>query len=197
MTIHPHHEPHFERLEQYMHAPMLMPGAQDSAIPGFSTAHEYFAQFVGGDFGDYSELDLDDGDLRLDLNTDLGNRLRPQFFRTVFNLGTIEHVWNAHNAWANALRAVEVGGHFLSHGPISGWVNHGLHMTNPAAIRAFISKNGFSVLAHWTSHWKRPNGTFQGDVMWLAAVKERHIEELADFAPAWQVYEEGQKKVVR
>lgn len=194
MTIHPHHEPHLERLGQYMHAPMLMLGAQGSAIPGFPTAREYFAQWAGDD---YHELDLDGGDLHLDLNKDLRVNGLEEVFRTVFNLGTIEHVWNAHNTWANALRAVEVGGHFLSHGPISGWVNHGLHMTNPDAIRAFISKNGFSIRAHWTSHWARPDGTFQGDVMWLAAVKERHIEELADFEPAWQVYEEGQKKAVR
>ncbi len=191
MTIHPHHEPHLERLGQYMHAPMLMLGATDSAIPEFETAREYFCQWVGNG---YQDLDLDGGDLALDLNKNIG---LSQSYRTVFNLGTLEHVWNAHNAWANALRAVEVGGHFLSHGPVSGWVNHGLHMTNPEAIWAFISKNGFSVLDDWTSRWKRPNGTFQGDVMWLAAVKERHIEELADFEPAWQVYEAGEKKAVR
>ncbi len=195
MTIHPHHEPHLERLARYMKPSLLMLGAQGSAIPGFETAREYFAQWVGGE---YHEIDLDAGDhvgdFRLDLNQDL--RLFPEH-GTVFNLGTIEHVWNAHNAWANALRAVKVGGHFLSHGPISGWRNHGLHMTNPDAIRAFISKNGFKIEAHWTSHWQRPDGSFQGDVMWLAAVKERHIEDLADFEPAWQVYEEGQKKSVR
>jgi len=174
-----------------MRPPMLMLGAQGNTIPGFETAGEYFAQWVGGG---YQELDLDGGDLAIDLNADIG---LSQSYKTVFNLGTLEHVWNAHNAWANALRAIKVGGHFLSSGPISGWLNHGLHMTNPDAILAFVSKNGFKIEAHWTSHWQRPDGSFQGDVMWLAAVKERHIEDLGDFEPAWQVYEEGQKKAVR
>lgn len=194
MTIHPHHLPHLERLGEYMHAPMLMLGATDSAIPGFPTAREYFNQWVGNE---YQDLDLDGGDLALDLNKDLGLNGLSQCYRTVFNLGTLEHVWNAHNAWVNALRAVEVGGHFLSHSPISGWLNHGLHMTNPAAIRAFISKNGFSILDDWVTQWKRPDKTLQGEVLWLAAVKERHIEDLSAFDPAWQVYEAGQKKQVR
>ncbi len=198
MTIHPHHVPDLEKLGPYYSAPMLMLGAQGCTIPGFKTAAEYFAQWVRGD---YHELDLDGGDLRLDLNEDL-NHVNGQpgglshVYRTVFNLGTLEHVWNAHNAWANALRAVKVGGYFLSCGPVSGWINHGLHMTNPAAVRAFISKNGFEILGHWASRLKRPNGSFQGDVMWLAAVKDRHIEKLANFEPAWQVYEMGKKKDV-
>ena len=185
MTIHVEHLADLNRLGAYYRAPMLMLGATGSNLPEYSTAREYFGQWVGVC---YQDLDLDGGDLVLDLNTDLD---LSQSHRTVFNLGTIEHVWNAHNAWANALRAVEVGGHFLSHSPISGWLNHGLHMTNPAAIRAFVSKNGFKIIEEWTSRWKT-----QGEVLWLAAVKERHIPDLGAFEPAWQVYEAGTKKRV-
>jgi len=185
VTIHPHHIPDLERLSQYMQPPMLMLGAHGSAIPGFKTAGEYFAQWVGGK---YFEVDLDGGHWRRDLNEDLRF---PTCYGTVFNLGTIEHVWNVHNAWVNALRAVEVGGHFLNHSPVAGYRNHGLHITSEPAIRAFVSKNGFNILDAWITY------RAVGDTLWLAAVKERHIEDLADFEPAWQVYEEGQKKAVR
>ena len=186
MTIQAQHIPDLDRFKPYYAAPLLMLGATGSACPGYATAQDYFGQYVGGG---YQTLDLDGGDLALDLNRDLPGL--SQAHRTVFNLGTLEHVWNAHNAWANALRAVKVGGHFLTHSPVSGYKDHGLHLTSAPAIRAFVSKNGFTILDDW--HTKRPIG----DVLWLAAVKERHIEDLADFEPAWQVYEAGQKKAVR
>ena len=163
---------------------MLMLGATASALPGYQTAREYFAQWIGSE---YEDLDLDGGDLALDLNRDCG---MSQSHRTVFNLGTIEHVRTAHAAWCNALRAVEVGGHLLSHGPVGGFENHGLHITSAPAIEAFISKNGFTIVDQWTT--KRAPGS----LLWLAARKDRHIENFDDYEPALQVYEAGQKKRV-
>ncbi len=184
MTIHGQHLHNLGRLSKYYEPAMLMLGNTGSAVPGFPTAQEYFAKWVGGA---YETLDLDGGDRRLDLNGDIG---LSQSHRTVFNLGTIEHVWNTHNAWANALRTVEVGGHFLSHSPVTGYRDHGLHITSAPAIQAFIRKNGFEVVEAWFTSEK------MGHILWLAAVKKRHIEALADFEPAWQVYEAGQKKRV-
>ena len=69
----------------------------------FTGARDYLKPWIGNG---YEELDLDGGDLRLDLNKNLVEL--SQKFDIVFNLGTIEHVWNVHNAWANALRATEV-----------------------------------------------------------------------------------------
>ena len=165
---------------------MLMLGKTGMNVPGLTTAASYFSQWIGTE---YSDLDLDGGDLGLDLNEDLADL--SQSYGTVFNLGTIEHVWNVHHAWANALRAVRVGGHFLNHSPVSGYHEHGLHLTFAPAIRAFVSKNGFTILDQWTT--KRGVGA----ALWFVAVKKKHIKKLSDFEPAWQVYEEGQKKAVR
>ncbi len=185
MTIHPEHLPHLDRLRPYYSAPMLVLGETASAVPEYPSAREYFGQWVGKD---YQTLDLDGGDLMADLNEDIG---LSQTHQTVFNIGTIEHVWNAHNAWANALRAVQVGGYFLTHGPVSGYHDHGLHVTSAPAIRAFVSKNGFTILDDWITT------RAVGGALWLAACKNRHIEELGAFEPAWQVYEAGEKKQVR
>lgn len=186
MTIQAQHIPDLERFAPYYKPSLLMLGATGSNLPSYPTARDYFAQWVGDG---YQDLDLDGGYLRLDLNKDL--RRLSQAYTTIFNLGTLEHVWNAHNAWANALRAVKIGGHFLTHSPVAGYKDHGLHLTSAPAIRAFVSKNGFTILDDW--HTKRA----VGDVLWLAARKDRHIENLADFEPAWQVYEAGEKKQVR
>lgn len=186
MTIHQHHQEHLVRLSPFYKSPMLVLGATGIVVPQYKTAAEYFGQWIGAH---YEELDLDGGDLGLDLNEDIG---LSQSHATVFNIGTIEHVWNAHNAWANALRAVRVGGHFITHGPINGWVNHGIHGTNPAAIRAFITKNGYTIRDEWSSQWRN-----QGECLWLAARKDRHIESLDDYEPALQVYEGGKKSAIR
>lgn len=186
--LHPHHVPHLERLSPFYGSPMLMLGSTGSRIDGYGTARDYFGQWVD----DYHDLDLDGGDLCYDLNMDLPAR---DTFETVINFGTIEHVWNVHNAWANALRAVCLGGHFITHSPVCGWNGHGLHMTFAPSIRAFVSKNGFEIVEDFTTRWPE-EGTPRAEFLWMAARKTRHIEFLEDFEPAWQVYEQGKKKAV-
>ena len=183
MAIREHHIPDFGRMGPYIGPPMLMLGSQQCVVDGFPSAASYFGQWVGES---YEDLDLDGGTLPLDLNADLG--ALAQRYATVFNLGTLEHVWNAHQAWVNALRAVKVGGHLLSHGPANGWVNHGIHQTNPAAIVVFVEKNGFEIVDQWLSKWRN-----QGDILWFIARKIRHIERVADYEPPMQIYEAGTK----
>lgn len=184
MALVPRVVSHLERFAKFYKPPMLALGAARCELPGYPTAAKWFGQWVGGE---YQDLDLDGGSLPLDLNTDIG---LSQSHQTVFNIGTIEHVWNAHNAWANALRAVKAGGMLLSVGPVDGFKNHGLHTTSEPAIRAFVTKNGFEIVEAW--HEKRTPGVN----LWFAAVKHRHIERIADYEPAWQVYENGEKKAV-
>ncbi len=186
MSINPQHLEHLGRFGKYYQAPMLMLGATGMNVPGLTTAATYFAQWVGEE---YQDLDLDGGDLKLDLNEDLLDL--SQCYKTVFNFGTLEHVWNVHYAWANALRAVKVGGHFLNHSPVKGYHQHGLHLTFAPAIRAFVSKNGFAILDEWTAKIE------VGTALWFVAVKETHIKKLSDFEPAWQIYQAGKKKQVR
>lgn len=162
---------------------MLMLGAQESIVPGFPTARDWFRQWVGDE---YDDLDLCDGDLKLDLNADLAE-LSGKYL-TVFDLGTCEHVWDVHRARCNALRAVAPDGVFLSHTPIAGWcdargyLNHGLHMTLRDALLTFITTNGFEIEDAWDTQWHT-----RGKILWLRARKERHVERIEDFEPVMQV----------
>ena len=158
-------------------------GVEESKIPGYPLARDWFYQFVSDQ---YEELDMADGDLKLDLNADLaelGGR-----YQTVVNLGTIEHVWNVHTAYCNALRAVAVDGHFLCHAPVGGWqdeagcMNHGLHQTRADGIANFVEKNGFKVVDTRITQWRS-----RGRILWLRAAKERHVEALADFKPIYRL----------
>jgi hypothetical protein len=185
LTIHPQHVADLQRLAPYYKAPMLMLGATDSVVPEFPTAADFFGQWVGDE---YEDLDLDESDIELDLNGDL--KQLSQKYGCVFNVGTLEHVWNTHAAWVNALRAVKRGGYFLCHSPVSGYKNHGLHITSAPAIQAFVSKNGFKILDSWTTQAN------MGELFWLVAKKEKHIETTDRYKPAMQVYEQGKKKQV-
>ncbi len=163
--------------------PMLMLGAQESRVPAYPTARSWFTHWVGEE---YDDLDLEDGSLKLDLNADL--RRLELGYASVFNLGTIEHVWDAHRAWANALRAVQVGGAFATHSPVGGWVDtggcldHGVHMTERGSIEKFLTRNGFEVVDSWVTSFRQ-----RGRLLWLVAEKRRHIGELASFRPVYQV----------
>lgn len=174
---------HFDKWRAYYRPPMLMLGAQESTVVGYPTARQWFRQFVGDR---YDDLDMADGSLKLDLNGDLVELSGK--YATVFDLGTIEHVWDVHAAYVNALRAVAVGGRFLAHSPVGGWVdqqgrfNHGLHLTRAEAILEFATKNGFAVEEHWFSRFKH-----RGIVLWLRARKVRHIEDAAGFKAPYRL----------
>lgn len=167
--------------------PMLMLGAQGCTLG--KSARAYFGKWVGKE---YQELDLDGGDLQIDLNHDLvelGDN-----YATVFNLGTLEHVWDLHQAWVNALRAVRVGGVFVTHSPVTGWrdgtgaLNHGLHLTLADAIVGFIAKNGFAIRDQWTTQFRD-----RGKILWLRAEKREHLASRDDFEPPLQAYVRGKR----
>ena len=103
--------------------------------------HHQTARFVPKEYfkvNDYKTIDPDGGDYN-DLTSDLTSL--HQTFETVFNLGTIEHIWDAHAAWSNALKLVKVGGYFVGVSPVHGYWRHGIHVTDPVAITTFIKKN--------------------------------------------------------
>jgi SAM-dependent methyltransferase len=181
--IRPELVPDLTRLAPGYQPRMLMLGALESTIPGYPRGRDWFRQFVGDE---YDELDLADGDLKLDLNGDLWEL--SQRYESVFNLGTLEHCWDVHRAWGNTLRAVKVGGWLLSHTPVAGWctaegyLDHGLHMTLRDAILSFLELNGFAIHDAWDTKWRN-----RGRIMWLRAEKVRHVERLEDFRPPLQV----------
>ncbi len=85
------HIPHLRRLEPYMHGPMLMLGRQTN-----TSAYRFPC--------DYKTMDLDGGDFLFDLGDEKAHQktnivgYHIEAYNTVFNLGTLEHVWDAHTA---------------------------------------------------------------------------------------------------
>jgi hypothetical protein len=132
------HIPHLRRLEPYMRPPMLMLGRQTN-----TSAYRFPC--------DYKTLDPDGGDFPLQLSqlsADETDRHR-EAWQTVFNLGTLEHIWDAHQAHVDAASMVKLGGYFLGQVPVAGWEGHAVHITAPGMVLDFFAFNGFKVEEVW------------------------------------------------
>lgn len=66
-------------------------------------------------------------------------------FQTVFDIGTLEHIYDTKQCLENYLRLVKVGGLFALVTPINGYFGHGFHVFNPHTIIDALEQNGFSI----------------------------------------------------
>lgn len=129
-------------------------------------------------FPSYQTLDIHgDPDILHDLTTPLGLK-----FQTVFNYGTLEHIWDYHSAFINTIDSVEVGGCYIGHHPVSGWEKHGIHITNQKYIAKFLKLNGFLILDEFFTAYGKPCSEPQRDcgnsiVYWVAARKIQQVPE--------------------
>ncbi len=93
-----------------------------------------------------------------DLNEPLPPRLHQQF-DTVFDGGTLEHVFNVPNSFKSVMELVKVGGHFISQTAANNFCGHGFYQFSPEFMfRVFSPENGYKlkklVLYEWgTSRW--------------------------------------------
>jgi hypothetical protein len=97
--------------------------------------------------GEYYDIDLNgraaftldfSGDLPVELHSAAG---------VVFDIGTIEHIFNAPKAFANIVSMLRRGGFVVHYSPVS-WFNHGFYNFNPLLFREFYESNGFEVIEH-------------------------------------------------
>ena len=129
------HYKHHDRMKKYCAAPMLMLGNQENK-GGYSFGIPYLT------------LDPDGGDFKIDLNYPVkGPAAGP--WATVYNLGTIEHVWNVNQAFISVARMISFGGHYLGSHPVGGYEGHGIHVTDWKMIREFFTLNGFEIREEW------------------------------------------------
>ena len=180
----------YDRVLRVVSGDVLMLGRQVGHVDGRDAAEFFKARGAKT----YTQLDPDGGDLLDSLDADLENLAAK--FDTLVNFGTIEHVWDAHRAWSNALRMVKPGGHFVSASPVSGWENHGIHVTDGRYVSAFFEQNKCEKLHE---EYSRQDGTpaprpvrGAGTVtMWAVYRKKSHIGRLDDYVRPQQVFKNG------
>jgi len=161
------HLPHLERLRPYYKSPMLLLGDQV-----FKTKF---------DFGcEYKTLDIaGNPDIKADLTQEIP--FMSSTWRSIFNLGTLEHIWDVHSAYCNVAKMISVGGHYIGHHPVAGYEGHGIHITSPDKILRFFEMNGFMISCAWTT---LQDGTpcmmpsrnaGQSIILWFAAEKHENV----------------------
>lgn len=182
------HVPHHKELRRWFiqEDEMLMLGNQENP-----------ARFCFGQH--YETLDPDGGDIRADLSD-------PDFFLkwpelrgkypVVYNLGTIEHIWNLHQAYVNAAEMVKLGGFFANHAPVAGYEDHGIHVTDWRYLVKFFELNGYKVReSFFTTQAGQPceaprRGCGQNVIHWMVSEK---VFQVAQYTAPQQRFEGGRK----
>lgn len=129
---------------------------------------------------EYKTLDPDGGDYTNDIQSDLS--FMEQQWDSVFNLGTLEHIWDIHTGYSNAAKLVKVGGYFIGHAPVENYPNHGVHVTTGDAIIKFFQINGFEHVHEFSYVDHRP---VAGRILWHVAKKIEHVTEFKRPQQVW------------
>lgn len=96
---------------------------------------------------DYSDIDLNG---RAALRIDLGKPVPEKYYGVagcVFDLGTLEHVFDIGEGFRNICRLLRPGGCVIHFSPITAF-NHGLWNVTPQLFFGFYQLNDFEVLDH-------------------------------------------------
>jgi hypothetical protein len=84
-------------------------------------------------------------DLRYDLNLPVPEH-EYERYQTVYDIGTIEHLFDTRQCLENCMRMVKVGGYYFVTTPVKGYFDHGLHTFAPEAIIRALEMNNFEIV---------------------------------------------------
>jgi SAM-dependent methyltransferase len=151
MAINPEHvglyEHFFIELKSVLprHAETLIIGHQD-ILPGarntfpFDNVRQLFHSYG------WNATDLDLHDKRAIIHADLNLRLEYRSkFDLVFDIGTLEHISNSHQALENYLTLLRPGGWLFLLTPIRGYYQHGFHTFAEEYLKETLLQNGCAI----------------------------------------------------
>jgi len=127
-----------------------------------------------------------------DLNKPIGPELRERF-DTVYDGGTLEHVFHFPTALKNTMEMVRVGGHLFIHTVANSYCGHGFYQFSPELFfRALSDENGYEV-ERMVAHRMGPYGS------WYEVNDPEQIRsrvELISFSPIQLLVQARRKRVV-
>ena len=127
-----------------------------------------------------------------DLNLPIGPELKERF-DTVYDGGTLEHVFNFPTALKNCMEMVKVGGRFFTHTVANNWCGHGFYQFSPELFhRTLNAENGY-VIERMVAHRVGPYGT------WYEVADPEKIHsriELLSFTPVMLLIQARRTTVV-
>jgi len=84
-------------------------------------------------------------ELRYDMNHPVPEHEHERY-QTVYDVGTIEHVFDTRQCLESCMRMTKVGGHYFIHTPVKGYFEHGLHTFDPRVMIRALQMNSFEIV---------------------------------------------------
>ena len=188
MVLHSRHLEFYKEIFQipdFVAEPVLTIGFQD--MGGEDFPQDFAFRNVGDLFRargttDVTTLDLfdDRADLRYDLNLPVPEEEHERY-GLVFDIGSIEHLFDTRQCLENCLRMVKEGGHYFVMTAVKGYVRHGFHTFHPDVLRRALVGNGFEIsyLRYTSKAGDRLDDPDAADnsLIWLVGRKTRPLGE--------------------
>ena len=149
---------------------------------------------------------LDPFDPRADLRYDLNSPVpysQHEKYQVLMDLGSLEHIFDTKQVLENCMRMVKIGGLYILHTSVNGYIYHGLHVFNPMLITEAFRLNGFDIIY---LRYSSKNGVPLNDpaeapdsLIWLVgrktiAIDTFKIPQQTEFLTYYQVYEKIKTK---
>lgn len=166
--------------------PLLMLGYQEILGQDFPEDFRYQDVkhlLVARNIHNIKAIDIfdDRADLKYDLNCPVP-KFEYEKYRTLLDIGTVEHIFDTRTCFENCLRMISVGGFFVLHTCVKGYFKHGLHVFNPDGLIDLFELNGFEIqyLRYSTvdgEPLQKPNDG-ENVLIWIVGKKLRPIDTL-------------------
>lgn len=148
-------------------------------------------------------LDLfdDQAEIRHDLNKPIPDKEAGKY-EVVFDMGSIEHVFDTKQCLENYFRLVKKGGLLAIVTAVNGYLGHGLHVFNPDLLEQALKLNGFDIVyqKYVTStgiELDSPNPK-KNVLIWIVAKKRKEVRPfVVPQQEGWdELYQLGQESKV-
>lgn len=172
--------------------PFMMLGFQtidDEGMPEDFAYPDLTQLLLARGLKEITTLDLfdDRADWKYDLNRPVPSSEHERY-RTVFDIGTLEHVFDTRQCLENSMRMVTSGGRYVLHTPVKGYFEHGFHTFHPDLITEAFTINRFEIeYLKYSSGWGAPlerPGDADDALIWIVG---RKTAPLGDFRTPQQV----------
>jgi hypothetical protein len=185
------HSRHFEfykeifEIPEFVTDPVLTIGFQDIIGEGFPEGFDYgnvSELFRAKGVTDVRALDLFDhrAQLRYDLNLPVPDSEHERY-GLVFDIGSIEHVFDTRQCLENCLRMVRSGGYYFVVTAVKGYLRHGFHTFHPDVLGQALAANGYEIsYLRYSSKAGDPledPDAADNSLIWLVGKKTRSLGE--------------------
>ncbi len=121
-------------------------------------------------------------DARADWHHDFNTPIPGEYegkYRTVMDIGCLEHLFDTATCLKNCLDMVETGGFYVLQTPVRGCFGHGFHTFDAGMIARTLEINGFKeIFRRCTSFYGAPVASPERSpdtLMWIVARKDAHV----------------------